>query len=69
MANNKWTSTAVKNPEQDGFYLATIDGEVCGSDTPVTTISEYRDGVWLDGEEQEDPVIAWMPMPEPYVAK
>ena len=62
--SNRWIMVTERVPEKDGFYLVTVDGSICGQDEPITTISEFSNGKWLEGQD-EDPVIAWMPFPEP----
>lgn len=31
---SKWIPTEEKNPERDGFYMATLDGEIAGEREP-----------------------------------
>lgn len=68
MAGHHWIPCNRKQPEKPGWYLVTIDGEICGSDVPVAGMSEWSDGKWLGGDDSDetDLTIAWMPMPEPY---
>lgn len=65
----KWFETKKINPDKDGFYLVTCDGEICGEEKPFTTIGEFANGKWIDDTEEYQCIIAWMPMPEPYKTK
>ena len=56
-------------PEEDGFYLATCDGEICGEDEPISGMAEFENGKWVDDEDDYQCVLAWMPLPEPYKAE
>ena len=47
---------------EDGYYLATLDGELVGQEEPFTGMCGIENGKWDD----EDCVMAWMPLPEPY---
>ena len=57
----QWIPVAERLPE-DGYYLATLDGELVGQEEPFTGMCSIENGKWDD----EDCVIAWMPLPEPY---
>lgn len=63
--NDGWISVEDRLPEKDGFYIATIDGEIIGEDDPVVGLAEYDRGYWYDDEDYTR-VIAWRPLPEPY---
>lgn len=58
---NGWIPVSVKLPE-DGTYITTLDGELVGQKEPFTGMCGIEKGKWDD----EDCVIAWMPLPEPY---
>lgn len=49
-------------PEEDGLYLATLDGELVGDEKPFVCSNDFYKGKWSD----EDCMIAWQPLPEPY---
>lgn len=56
-----WIPVTERLPE-DGFYLCTLDGELCGDSEPFTGTCGFEKGVW----DESDMVLAWMPLPEPY---
>lgn len=37
-------------PEKDGFYIVTMDGEICGEDHPIVSSCWYEDGKWDEAE-------------------
>lgn len=57
----QWIPVTERLPE-DGYYLATLDGELVGQEEPFTGMCGIENGQWDD----EGCVIAWMPLPEPY---
>lgn len=57
----QWIPVTEQLPE-DGYYLATLDGELVGQEEPFTGMCGIENGKWDD----EDCVMAWMPLPEPY---
>ena len=63
--NDGWISVEDRLPEKDGFYIATIDGEIIGEDDPFVGLAEYDRGDWYDDEDYTR-VIAWRPLPDPY---
>jgi hypothetical protein len=58
---NRWIPVSERLPE-DGTYITTLDGELVGQEEPFTGMCGIENGKWDD----EDCVIAWMPLPEPY---
>lgn len=62
----EWIPVSERLPENDGFYLATLDGAIVGENRPFTGLAEFEDGKWIDDEEDYKCVIAWQPLPEPY---
>lgn len=58
---NGWIPVSERLPE-DGTYITTLDGELVGQEEPFTGMFGIENGKWDD----EDCVIAWMPLPEPY---
>ena len=63
--NDGWIPVEQRLPEKDGFYIATIDGEIIGEDDPFVGLAEFDRGDWYDNEDYTR-VIAWRPLPEPY---
>ena len=66
VCKQKWIPVSERLPEENGFYLVTYDGEICGENEPFTGLAEYENGKWVDDEEDYQCVLAWMPLPEPY---
>jgi hypothetical protein len=66
LESQRWIPVSERLPEENGIYLATYDGEICGENEPFTGLAEYENGKWVDDEEDYQCVIAWMPLPEPY---
>lgn len=64
--HGEWIPTSKRQPEQDGFYIATLDGEICGEDKPFAGLAEFENGKWVNDEEDYQCVLAWMSPPEPY---
>lgn len=62
-----WIPVDERLPESDGFYLATLDGETCGQEEAFTGLAEFEHGKWIDDEEGYKCVLAWQPLPEPYI--
>ena len=58
---NGWIPVSERLPK-DGTYITTLDGELVGQEEPFTGMCGIEKGKWDD----EDCVIAWMPLPEPY---
>lgn len=58
---NGWIPVSDRLPK-DGTYITTLDGELVGQEEPFTGMCGIEKGKWDD----EDCVIAWMPLPEPY---
>ena len=58
---NGWIPVSERLPT-DGTYITTLDGELVGQEEPFTGMCGIENGKWDD----EDCVIAWMPLPEPY---
>ena len=56
-----WIPVSERLPEK-GTYIVTFDGELIGQKEPFTGMCGIENGKW----DEEDCVIAWMPLPEPY---
>lgn len=61
MENDGWIPVEERLPE-DGTYICTLDGELCGLEEPFTGMCGIEKGIW----DEPDCVIAWQPLPEPY---
>lgn len=59
--NDGWIPVEERLPE-DGTYLCTLAGELCGIEEPFTGMCGIENGIW----DEPDCVIAWRPLPEPY---
>ena len=59
--NSGWIPVEERLPE-DGTYLCTLDGELCGIDEPFVGMCGIENGKW----DEEGCVIAWQPLPAPY---
>lgn len=64
--NDGWIPVEKAQPEEDGFYIATMDGEIVGQEETFVGLAEFENGKWIDDEEDYKCVIAWRPLPEPY---
>lgn len=64
--NDGWIPVEREQPEEDGFYIATMDGKIVGQEEPFVGLAEFENGKWIDDEEDYKCVIAWRPMPEVY---
>ena len=64
--NDGWIPVEERLPEEDGFYLCTMDGKIVGEEEPFTGISEFENGLWIDDDIDYRCIIAWRPLPEPY---
>ena len=62
--NDGWTPADERLPE-DGTYICTLDGELCGLEEPFTGMCGIEKGIW----DEPDCVIAWRPLPEPYIPR
>lgn len=59
--NDGWIPVEERLPE-DGIYLCTFKGELCGIEEPFTGMCGIENGVW----DEPGYVTAWRPLPEPY---
>ena len=66
ITRNGWIPVSDRLPKENGFYLATLDGEIAGEDKPFTSIAEFEDGKWVDDEDDYQCVLAWQKLPEPF---
>lgn len=59
--DDNWIPVEEQTPE-DGTYLCTLKGELCGIEEPFTGMCGIENGIW----DEPDCVIAWQPLPDPY---
>ena len=59
--DDNWIPVEERLPE-DGTYLCTLEGELCGIEEPFTGMCGIENGIW----DEPDCVVAWQPLPEPY---
>ena len=64
--NDGWIPVEERLPEEDGFYIATIDGEIAGQEESFVGLAEFEDDFWVDDDIDYKCIIAWRPLPEPY---
>ena len=63
----EWIPTNKENnPKADGFYIATMDGEICGEPEPIVGLAEFVNGEWVDDEDDYKCILAWTPLPNAY---
>ena len=68
--NSPWIpSGSDTDPKEEGWYLAMLDGEICGEEEPFFSMSEFSEDGWVDDDVAGGYkcVLAWMPMPDPYI--
>ena len=63
---HRWILVEERLPEKDGVYLVTMVEELVGDGNPFVGMEVFEDGTWYAEENDFHPVIAWMPLPEPY---
>lgn len=64
--NDSWIPVDERLPEDDGFYIATMDGEIVGQEEPFVGLAELENGLWVDDDIDYRCIIAWQSLPEPY---
>ncbi len=57
-----WQPFSEKSPFENGTYLVTLDGAICGNDEPIIGMCGWEDGKW----DEDGYVIAWMPLPQTF---
>ena len=56
-----------RKPDKDGYYIVTLDADVCNNNESFVTIGEFKHGKWIDDIKYGYKcVLAWMPFPEVY---
>ena len=64
--NDGWIPVEERLPEDDGFYIATMDGGIVGQEEPFVGLAELKNGLWVDDDIDYRCIIAWQSLPEPY---
>lgn len=64
--NDGWIPVEERLPEADGFYMATMDGEIVGQEESFVGLAEFENSLWVDDDMDYKCIIAWRPLPEPY---
>ena len=64
--NDGWIPVEDGLPEEDGFYIATIDGEIAGQEESFVGLAEFEDVFWVDDDIDYKCIIARRPLPEPH---
>lgn len=64
--NDGWIPVEERLPEEDGFYMATIDGGIVGQEESFVGLAELENGLWIDDDIDYECIIAWRPLPDPY---
>lgn len=64
--DDDWIPVNERLPEENGFYIATMDGEIVGQKESFVGLAEFENGKWVDDEGDYKCVIAWRTLPEPY---
>ena len=62
----KWVPVTERLPEESDTYFVTVHDEDLGFTTAFAYYLEHENRWSLDDEWIDGPVIAWMPLPEPY---
>lgn len=56
--NDGWIPVEERLPEEDGFYIATIDGEIAGQEESFVGLAEFEDDFWVDDDIDYKCIIA-----------
>ena len=64
--NEGWTPVEERLPDEDGFYIATMDGGIVGQEETFVGLAELENGLWVDDDIDYKCIIAWRPLPDPY---
>ena len=66
LERSRWIPTAERLPRTEQYALITVHNQ--------TKMCWYQNGVFVDGEQnaytkEDEELVAWMPLPEPYRAE
>lgn len=60
VADRLWTPVENRLPVENGWYIATLDGEGYGEEDRTIDVSHFVDGQWLNAEGYMEKVYAWL---------
>lgn len=63
---DRWIPVEERLPEEDGFYMTTMDGGIVGQEESFVGLAEFENGLWVDDDIDYKCIIAWRPLAEPY---
>ena len=66
VVSNGWIPCSERLPEEEGYYLITI--LFYHLHNPLVMGCQFEDGEWWK-IDKDDKVIAWQPLPKPFVRK
>lgn len=75
ITERQWTPYSERPPETDDVYLVTVHPDYVPQESKQVDRMYYYKGAWrwlnekAKWEKWPDPIIAWMPLPEPYKEK
>lgn len=75
----KWIPTSERLPEEDGHYIVAVKNGLFPNNVIPIDILRYEGGKWkyyfvlendgFEDDDFEDPIMAWMPLPDLYEVK
>ena len=74
-AEPQWIPCSERLPETEDVYLVTVHPDYVPQGCKQVDLMYYFEGEWqffnekAEWEKWPDPIIAWMPLPEPYKVK
>lgn len=70
-AQRQWVPCSERLPAEGGHYIVTVHPDYVPENVEHIDMTYFKDGRWLwvwgdEFEEYPMPIVAWMPVPEPY---